>query len=265
MARHVQIDAEPCATRAICARHARVNDALVQAYGESASPPVQCRDGTYLLEAPTFAVSVRASLRVAHFLGRAVELHAFPTGMHLEAFVASLGGPTMDGELAQHLNSKSKRVVSLTRRARELQQLAEDASASALEARTLRCSLREQVAPLEEKIKQLQAEVVEHQRKWDEFDDFLWDEVGRRLPAEAPRGPVALVEIDSVSDAEGVGAAEDGAAEDGAAEDSPDRRSTASEWNPWEEPRVRETPLLLAAGLVGDRGHGVDGKRARAR
>lgn len=179
MARRVQIEQEPCATRAICAAHARVADALLEAYGEPASPPVQCRDGTYLLEAPTFAVSVRASLRVAHFLARAVELHAFPTGMHLEAFVASLGVPTLDGELATHLNTESERVVSLTRRARELRQLFEDAQASALEARTLRRVFREDVAALEREVEALRAEAADHRRKWSDLDDFL--EVARGL------------------------------------------------------------------------------------
>jgi len=179
----IQTDREPCATRAICARHAQVSDALLDAYGEPASPPALCRDGTYLLEAPTFSVSVRAGLKVAHFLARAVELHAFPTGMHLEAFVASLGAPSMDGELAHHLNSGSARVASLTRRARELRQLAEDAAASALEARTLRRVFRRDVAALEEEVERLQAEAADNRRKWGDLDDLL--EVNRGLSAEA--------------------------------------------------------------------------------
>lgn len=213
----IQTDREPCATRALCARHAQVPDALLEAYGEPASPPVSCRDGTYLLEAPTFSVSVRAGLRVAHFLARAVELHAFPTGMHLEAFVAALGAPSIDGELAQHLNSESERVASLTRRARELRQLAEDATASALEARTLRRVFRGDVAALEEEVRTLRAEAADNRRKWADLDDFL--EVSRGLLAEAP-------DVDMSAEAGSHGLVSLAGASSNASNDS-------NEWMPW--------------------------------
>lgn len=246
MAHSVQTDREPCATRALCAKHARVPDALLRAYGAPASPPVACRDGTYLLEAPAFAVSVRASLKVAHFLARAVELHAFPTGLHLEAFVASLGAPTMDGELAQHLNAESERVVSLTRRARELRQLAEDAAASALEARTLRRVFRGDVAALEEEVERLRAEAADHRREWDELDDFL--EVSRGLLADPPTVVPLDVDMgDECNEGDVVRGDDDG--ETGApTATGPPSPASSDDWAPWatgDSARVRQAPRLF--------------------
>ena len=129
-----------------------LNPELRAAYGKASAPLQRTEDGTYLLEAESFSVTLRATQQTAHFLARAIELHRFQTRTQFEAFLSSLAQPCMDAELLTQINAQTPYKRSNAYRMRELEQVFADSRANMQEVMRLRAVIQKHETWLDDEL-----------------------------------------------------------------------------------------------------------------